>query len=97
MRRQSSWLGSALPSVLSQSVLGAGGGKERGEEGAGGGPIPHLCLDLGVQQGKSWALVPALPFIYYVTLGKCFNLSGLSFLICTMGRLPVMILKTLQG
>lgn len=37
---QSRWLGSALPSVLSQS--------------GGGGPIPHPCPDLGVQQGTPW-------------------------------------------
>ena len=101
MRRWSSWLGS----VLSQTGLGVGGGVRRE------GKRKELVRDLSPACAQAWwysrgscvraaearALVPSLPFIYCVTLGKCCDLSDLSFLTCTIGRWPGMILKISLG
>lgn len=85
-----------MPYLPSHPSLGVEGGEERNWCGAYLSPVPRLggilrkVLDRGAEPK---ALVPALPLVFCVTLGKCFNLSGLSFLVYKMRRLHVMILK----
>lgn len=98
VRGQSSW--QTMPCPLSCGSLGVGEGEE---EGAAVGPTPTCAWPGGVAgkvldgDTEPRALVPALPLIYCVTLSKRFHLSGLSFFLCKMRRLHVMILKLPLG